>query len=104
PAGVAVTGASISDGQVNGGVLQFSLGTLAAATTGMVSFTVQVSANVANGTTLVNQAQIGGPGLAQPVPSNSVSTTVVAPTFPPPVPPPTPTGSPLPGRVSSLPT
>jgi len=65
---------------------------------------VQVSANAANGTTLVNQAQLSGPGLAQPVLSNSVSTTVVAPTVPPPVPTPTPTGSPFAGTWSSLPT
>jgi uncharacterized repeat protein (TIGR01451 family) len=98
PPGVTFAG-SPSGGQFNGSAVQFNLGTLAPGTSGTVSFTAQVNAGAAAGTVIVNQAQLNGPGLSQPVFSNSVSTTVVVPTVPPPV----PAGSAFAGTWSSLP-
>jgi uncharacterized repeat protein (TIGR01451 family) len=58
--------------------LRFDLGTLPAGATGSLTFRAVVAANVPNGTTITNQAFLNSPGLAQPVPSNPVATTIGA--------------------------
>src|SRR5439155_21357682 len=62
----------------NGQFVRFDLGPLAAGASGSVQFTVTVSASLAAGTPISNQAAINAPGLAQPVVSNSVTTTVAS--------------------------
>jgi uncharacterized repeat protein (TIGR01451 family) len=78
PAGVTFAG-SPDGGQVNGGAVQFTIGDLAAGTSAHVSFMVTVNAGLPNGTVITNQGSITGQGFAQPIKSNSVSTTIGTP-------------------------
>jgi hypothetical protein len=64
--------------QVNGNTVSFSLGDVGPGGSGSISFQVQIGNNVSPGTQITNQGQLNSPDLSQPVPSNPVTTTVVA--------------------------
>jgi uncharacterized repeat protein (TIGR01451 family) len=84
PAGVSFGSSPNSPQLVNGSppnsglFVRFSLGNLSPGASGSVQFTVQINNNVASGTPITNQGAINAQGLAQPVVSNPVTTTVSA--------------------------
>jgi uncharacterized repeat protein (TIGR01451 family) len=64
-----------NNGQQNAGSVRWQLPFVGPGGNGSVSFQVQINQG-ANGSTISNQAQIGGPEVSQAVPSNTVSTAV----------------------------
>src|SRR5439155_8052944 len=84
PAGVTFGGTQ-NNGQLvsatppsTGLFVRFTLGAVPPGASGSVQFTVQINNNVPSGTPITNQAAINAPGLAQPVVSNPVTTTVAS--------------------------
>jgi uncharacterized repeat protein (TIGR01451 family) len=62
--------------QFTGDTVQLNVGTLPAGASGSFSFQVRLNNDLPAGTQVNNQGRISSPQLAQPVPSNTVTTTV----------------------------